>query len=215
MSKQPDPKTGDISQETDNPEVNRDSLGRVTKGSRLNPHGRPKLTLEQKEEARLQREEDRAFADRVEYLLGEGKDIPLEDIPAPEPPPEPEQGNRDPKTGHFIGGNTASVGNLSNTPKEVSPSDIRKRIGGRIGSVINVLFKQAESGDTAASKLLLDRYLPSLKAVEHRGIDVSSLPRMIIANDALPHDPVQDEADNIEDAELVGPDGKPLMAEQG
>lgn len=178
--------------------------GRVS----LNPAGRPKQTLKKKLEAAELRKQDTDFEARVDYLLADGGTLPLDDMPQPMPVDDAEEPPRN-ADGTFTKGNTQGRLHTGKRSKGVTPSDVRQRIGNRIDKVIDVLFQQAEAGDTQASKLLLDRYLPSLKASEHRGIDVGALPLMIIQSNVI--DAVaQDEADGIEDAVVTEHDVEPI-----
>ena len=65
-------------------------------------------------------------------------------------------------------------GNPAGRPKGASQADkLRKAIEGDLPDIIGALVTAAKTGDTSASKLLLDRVMPSLKPVQ-QNVSVSS-----------------------------------------
>ena len=70
-----------------------------------------------------------------------------------------------------------------------------------IGDVIVALINNAKAGDTGAAKILLDRVAPSLKSIEHLGLDGSNLPSMTInkTTTIVEAQPVKNNDDNTTD----------------
>ena len=101
---------------------------------------------------------------------------------------KPARVQRDPVTGHFLPGNTVCQ-DKGGGRRKIDPNDrtkahmkrhIQKKLHDIAGDAIDTLHKNAKNGDTVAAKAILDRVAPSLKAVEHTGIDPENLPRMVI-----------------------------------
>lgn len=179
--------------------VKRDERGRILPGQpSINPKGRPKKDFTAEKRQKLQ---DADFNARVDYLLAEGGTLPVDEMPPKAP--EPATPQRDEITGKFLKGNTEARNNAGTVDKVITANDVRRRIGRRIHKVVDVLFEQAESGDTTASKLLLDRFVPNLRMTEHVGLDVSTLPKMIIATHVE-----ADKALDVVDAEVIDQDDK-------
>mgnify|MGYP000498074925 CR=1 FL=1 len=90
-------------------------------------------------------------------------------------------GQRDDK-GKFLPGNRASVGNGRVAIKDGGKPNIntlaRRAIEENIIDIVNTMIEQAKAGDMTTAKNLLDRITPTLKSIEHVGLNVDSMPRM-------------------------------------
>lgn len=84
--------------------------------------------------------------------------------------------------GRFLPGSKASPGRtaVKDGGKPNVATLAKRAIEQDIGDVIAALISNAKAGDTTAAKILLDRVAPSLKSIEHLGLDGSSLPTMTI-----------------------------------
>lgn len=158
------------------PAPQRDSSGRLLpKQVSLNPNGRPRkgtgpnVTLEQKVE------HDILTASR----LTEAEQAQVE-VEAKRKQEENSL-TRD-SLGRFISQNNPGAGRkpIAKGGKMDTVTLARRYIATNIHKVLEKLLEQAEAGDTTASKLLLDRYLPTLKASEIHITDRSQLPRMVV-----------------------------------
>jgi hypothetical protein len=178
----------------------RDWNGRLLPGRQsINPNGRPKkgtgpnATLEQRFEndlvaaSRLSDEEIQDIeVTRKHQLEADGRS-------------KPRQRN---EMGQFLPENAEGKGRppLSKGGKMNTIATARKHIAENIHRVINKLIIDAEAGDTASSKILMDRFLPILRAEHHTGgIDINSLPRMIVqtsSHDTIDAEVEKDTVDN-------------------
>lgn len=172
----------------------RDEKGRLIAGRQsINPKGRPK---------KYERP-DTTFEQKVDRLLDEASRLPEgmqmeRDDPKNNPREDKSERDADGKfTKNGIGRTPAQYGGRISTPAQA-----RKLIGERMGAVINKMCDLAIAGDVAAAKLVTDRFLPALKATSISVNDASSLPMMIIQSNVI-DTVLKDEADGIEDAEVV------------
>lgn len=158
--------------------LKRDEHGRLLAGqASLNPNGRPRkgqgpnVTPEQRLEHDLEAASSLSEKAQAE-VEAEAKDK-LEKWP---------HRKRD-EYGRFIADGSSSGGRtpIAKGGKLNTLTLARTHIANNIHRVINKLIEQGEHGDTAASKILMDRYLPILKATEITGgLDINTLPRMIV-----------------------------------
>ncbi|MCP3868275.1 MAG: hypothetical protein GY703_09320 [Gammaproteobacteria bacterium] len=185
----------------------RNEYGQLLPGrASINPKGRPRKSAEALKAARLQREQedllDADFNERVDYLLKDGGTLPADEMPEPKPLPVSDKPQHD-ENGKFAKGNAMGKIKPPGRPKNVTPEDIRKRISRRIHRVVDTLFDQAEGGDTAASKLLLDRFVPSLKMTHNVSSDINTLPRLVVVSQDA-HEQVDKAL--VTDAEIITED---------
>ncbi len=199
-----------LAQNTDKLPPKRGEHGRLLPGRQsINPAGRPKRTLDELKRRKELREweelEDAPFNDKVDYLLAEGGSKPLDELPDHIPTPDRTIGEckRNPD-GTFAKGSTMTNNpKIPAKPRIVTPEDVRRRIGKRIHKVIDTLFEQAEAGETAASKLLLDRFVPSLKMTANVSSDINTLPRLVVVSQDA-HEQVDKAL--VTDAEIITED---------
>jgi hypothetical protein len=106
------------------------------------------------------------------------------------------------KSTRFLPG---SSGNKNGRPRDTRTATLRQMIMQDVPAVIATLIEQAKAGDTTASKLLLDKVLPSLKSISEPVIfDIAS-------NDSLAN-VAQSIVDNIARGEIAPDVGSQLIS---
>jgi hypothetical protein len=89
---------------------------------------------------------------------------------------------RDPKTGHLKKGSVLNPKGRKPKEKPKPPltlAEMRKALTHRIPELIDRVYAQAMEGDVVSQKLLLDKCMPSLKAV-HIETGASELPMLML-----------------------------------
>ena len=101
--------------------------------------------------------------------------------------------------GRFLPGNNASPGRkpISKGGKPNAATIVRQAIENHVFEIIETLAAEAKKGDTAAAKLLLERVSPSLRSIEHLGLDGATLPRMEVRSKGADSQVIEGDAIDI------------------
>ena len=82
--------------------------------------------------------------------------------------------------GRFMPGNKEGKGRIpiKDGGKPNINTLARRAIEENIIDIVNTMIEQAKAGDMTTAKNLLDRITPTLKSIEHVGLNGDSMPRM-------------------------------------